>query len=176
MNVRSMTFTALLAAVICVLAPISFPVGPIPITLALFAIYITSSLTNWKLGTLSVCVYILIGAVGVPVFSGYGGGLQRLVSVTGGYLWGYIPMAMIIGLLIDRFEEKKFVYPLAMVLGTAVCYFLGTAWYMYLTKSPLMTALITCVTPFLIGDVIKIILASLVAYPVRKILKKRGIA
>jgi biotin transport system substrate-specific component len=173
MKIRNMVFTALFAAVICAVAPFKIPVGAVPITLATFAIYIAASVLNWKYGTLSVLIYILIGLVGLPVFSGFEGGLQKLAGPTGGFLIGYIPCALIIGLIVDRFEIKVWVYPAAMVLGTAVLYAFGTAWFMISLNYTLAAALMACVVPFLIGDAVKIVLASVISPMLRKALKKQ---
>ena len=131
MKLRNMIFTALFAAIICVLSPIPLPpiFGMIPLTLGTLAIYLTASSLNWKSGTLAVCLYILIGLVGLPVFSNFGAGVPRLIGPTGGFLIGYIPMAFIIGFVIDKAEMKRWVYPVAMVLGTIPLYALGTVWY-----------------------------------------------
>ena len=91
MKTRDLTLTALFAAILCVAAPFSIPVGPIPITLATFAIYLAAIVLGKKYGTLAVVIYILLGAVGLPVFSGFSGGFQKIVSATGGYIIGYIP-------------------------------------------------------------------------------------
>ena len=172
MHVKDMTLTALMAAAICLLAPWTVPVGPIPITLATFAIYTVSPLVSWKHGSTAVFIYLLLGLVGLPVFSGFAGGPQRLVGPTGGYLIGYLPMALIIGLLADRFPRRKWVYPLSMLAGTAALYSLGTAWYLLSTGTPLVPALLACVVPFLPGDGLKIVLASLIAWPLRQRLKR----
>ncbi len=171
-TLRDMTLTALMAAAICLLAPWSFPVGPIPITLATFAVYIVSSVVSWKHGTLAVLIYLLLGLTGLPVFSGCAGGLQRLVGPTGGYLLGYLPCALIIGCTVDRFPRAKWAYPFAMVVGTAALYVLGTAWYVISTGTPLGPALLACVVPFLPGDALKVVLTSLIARPLRQRLAK----
>ncbi len=173
MKIRNMVFTALFAAIICVVSPFKIPIGEVPITLATFAIYIAASVLNWKYGTLAVLVYILIGLVGLPVFSGFVGGVQKLVGPTGGFIIGYIPCAFIIGLIIDRHECRKWLYPVAMVVGTAVLYALGTVWIMISLKYTLAAALMACVVPFLIFDAVKIILASVIAPRLRKLLKNQ---
>ena len=127
---------------------------------------------DWKHGLLAVAVYILVGAVGLPVFSGFTGGVQKLFGATGGYIAGYIPCALIAGLLIDRFENKKWIYPAAMVLGTVALYALGTAWFMFVTKNSLAASLAVCVVPFLPGDALKIVAASAIAYPLRRLVRR----
>jgi biotin transport system substrate-specific component len=174
MTTKKMVFTALFAALICVMALFNIPIGPVPISLATFAIYIAASVIDWKHGTLAVLVYIAIGLIGVPVFSGITGGIQKLVGPTGGFLVGYIVCALVTGLIVDKYEEKKWIYPVAMVAGTALLYACGTAWYMVSLKQTLAAALMTCVVPFLIGDAVKIVLASVISPRIRKLLRKQG--
>lgn len=184
-----MTEVALMAAVLCVLAPFSIPIGEIPITLATFAVYLTAAILGSKKGTASVLVYLLLGMVGVPVFSNFTGGAAKLAGPTGGYLVGYLPCAFLVGFLIERefkgtknlssvaknaFELIRSV--MAMVFGTILCYLFGTAWFMYQMSETytVAQALAICVVPYLAFDTVKIILASAIAVPIRKLLKKNG--
>ena len=172
MKTKKTALAAILAAILCVLAPISIPLGAIPISLATFAVYIISCTVNKKYATVAVIIYILLGAAGLPVFSAFSGGFHRIAGVTGGYIIGYIPCAFIIALLTEKWESKKFIYPLSMIIGTAVCYVIGTIWYIYQTKIGVAEAITTCVLPFLIGDAIKIIAASAIGITLKKKLKR----
>ena len=171
MKVRDITMTALFAALLCVCAPWSVPVGPVPISLATFAVYLAAAVLGWKRGSIAVLVYVLLGAVGVPVFSGFSGGVQKLVSLTGGYIVGYIPCALLTGLFADRFG-KVWAYALGMVAGTVVLYALGTGWFIFLAECTLGYALTMCVVPFLIGDAIKIACATLLTVKLRPLVGK----
>ncbi len=169
LNTRDMTLIAVMAALICLAGPLTVAIGPIPLSLATFAVYLAGATLGAKRGTLAVALYMLIGAVGVPVFSGFSGGLQKLAGVTGGYLVGYLPCAWLTGLGAGGEEEKGiWRLPAMMALGTAALYALGTAWFMFLTKNPLGAALGMCVLPFLPGDAVKIAAATLLARPVRR--------
>ncbi|HCF83564.1 MAG TPA: biotin transporter BioY [Ruminococcaceae bacterium] len=168
-SVRNMVFIALFAAIICIMAPFSLSVGVIPISLGTFAIYLAGGFLGGKKGMAAVCVYILLGAVGLPVFTGFTGGFAKLLGVTGGYIIGYIPLALITGIFA---EKNKALLPLGMVLGTLACYTFGTAWFMISTGSELVPALLSCVVPFLIGDAIKIAAASAVCIPLRSRLSR----
>ncbi|MCH5206845.1 MAG: biotin transporter BioY [Oscillospiraceae bacterium] len=163
-SLRSMVFTAVFAALICVAAPFSVPVGAVPITLATFAIYLTGALLGGKRGVLAVLVYIMIGAVGLPVFSNFQAGFAVLFGPTGGYIIGYIPLVLLSGLFSDK---RRWLIPVGMVLGTVALYTFGTAWFMVFTKANLITALAKCVLPFLIGDSIKIALTTLISVPLK---------
>lgn len=170
MKVKDMTLIAVTAALICITGPLVVPIGPVPLSLATLAVYLAGAITGKKKGTLAVALYLLIGIAGVPVFSGFSGGFQKLAGVTGGYLAGYLPCAFLAGLGAERAEKesRKWILPAMMVLGTAVLYILGTAWFMIQSGNNLGTSLGLCVLPFLPGDALKIAAASLLTAPVRK--------
>ncbi|MBE5871846.1 MAG: biotin transporter BioY [Lachnospiraceae bacterium] len=160
---------ALMAAVLCILGPISLPIGPVPISLTNLAIYFSLYLLGTKKGTISYLVYMLIGLIGLPVFSGMQGGPQKLFGVTGGYIIGFIFMALIAGLFLEKWPDKLWLHLSGMLLGTAVCYAFGTAWFLVLTDGyTILGALAVCVFPFIIGDVIKMILAMVIAPQIRR--------
>lgn len=167
-----MTVIAIFAAFMCIIAPWTVPVGPIPITLGTFAIYLASATIGWKRGGAAVAIYLLLGFVGLPVFSGFAGGVQRIVGATGGYLVAYIPMAVVIGAFVDKFK-KAWAFPVGMVLGTAVLYTFGTAWYCVLTGSEIIPAIMGCVVPFLLGDGIKIAAATALGVKLRTVVERQ---
>ena len=166
MNVRRMCRIALMAALLCIAAPMSVPVGPIPITLATLVVYLAGICLGWAEGTAAVAIYILLGAVGLPVYSGFSGGFQKLFGVTGGYIVGYLFCAAAVGWAADRWGGWRIIP--ALVVGTALCYAVGTAWFMLQTQTPLAGALTSCVIPFLPGDAAKMAAAFVVGLPVRK--------
>lgn len=172
MKTKDLVTTALFAALICVAAPFSISVGPVPITLATFAVYLSAAIIGRKRAVVAVIIYILLGAVGLPVFSGFAGGFHKLVGPTGGYIVGYIACAYLTGLLVDKLKAV-WSYPLGMVLGTAGCYLLGTIWYCLQTSTHFIAALSVCVVPFLLADGIKIVVSSLIAIGVKKALPNR---
>ena len=120
-----MAVTALMAAALCVLGPLSVPIGAIPISLSNFVICLTAWLLGPKFGTLSVVIYLALGAIGIPVFSGYGAGLAKLAGPTGGYLVGYLLLAFIGGLFIEKSKGQPVISGIGLVLGDAACYVLG---------------------------------------------------
>jgi Uncharacterized conserved protein len=176
MKVKDMTLTAVMAALICVAGPLSIAVGPIPLSLASFAVYLAGAVLGKKQGSLAVALYLLIGMIGIPVFSGFSGGFQKLAGVTGGYLIGYLPCAFLSGLGRETAERKGKIglMPLLMAAGTAVLYAIGTAWFMIQTGNTLGGALGLCVVPFLPGDALKIAAATALTVPVRKAVCRIG--
>lgn len=168
---RDMTMVAIFAAFMCLTAPWTIPIGAIPITLATFSVYLVAATLGWKKGASAVAIYLMLGFIGLPVFTYFTGGIQKLVGATGGYLVGYIPMAMIGGLFADKFK-KTWAYVVGMTLGTAVLYTFGTAWYCIMSGSEIIPAILTCVTPFLLGDSIKIACATLLASRLRPIAER----
>lgn len=169
-TIYQLTTCALLAALMCVVGPMSLPIGPVPVTLTNFVIYLSVFLLGVKGAPTSVLIYLLLGAVGMPVFSGYQGGLAKLVGPTGGYLVGFVPMALIGGIFMDKSKANLVVTIIGMVVGTAVLYVLGTAWFMLQTGSDLSKAMTLCVTPFLPFDCAKIVLAALFGKVLRRAL------
>lgn len=172
MNIKKITTTAILAAIICIIAPFSLPAGAIPISLATFSIYLVACISGRNHTVIAVIIYILIGAAGLPVFSYFTGGLHKLTGLTGGYIIGYIPCAFIIATLTDRYPDKKYIYPASMALGTLICYLVGTLWYMLQAECGFLTAVVTCIVPFAVGDIIKIAAASCIGITLRKRLNR----
>lgn len=169
-----MSMIAVMTAVTCVLAPLSIPIGEVPISFTNLVIYFTLYLLGWKRASVSYIVYMLIGMVGVPVFSGFAGGLGKLAGPTGGYIIGFLPMAVIAGLVIDH-THNRLLQLLGMILGTAVCYALGTAWFCFSTHTGVMAALWMCVIPFIVGDLVKMALAMTMGPVIRGRLEKSGL-
>ena len=176
-----LTLTAVMAAVICVLGPISMaiPISPVPISLASMAVYLAVTVLGMRLGTLSCLIYLLLGLVGLPVFSGGSAGAAKLFGPTGGYLVGYLFLALIAGAFVGRYTENKWksiaFAALGMVLGTMVLYALGTAWLAYSAGMDFQAALWAGVIPFIPGDLVKMVIAVLLGSAVRGRLLRAGI-
>jgi len=186
-DTRRLALCAVMAAVMCVLAPISIPIGPISITGGTLAIYLTVYLLGGVWGTVSTLVYLLVGFVGLPVFSNYMGGAERLLGPSGGYLVGYLPMALLAGAVVQwsfrRFDGKGkagaaialAVQFAGMALATVVLYAFGTAWYCVQAGVGLQEALTACVLPFIPWDLTKMAVALAVGTPVRRGLERAGL-
>ena len=171
MKTKSLVTVAFFVAFICILAPFSLYVGTIPITLGLFAVCLSSALLGGKKGVIAVLIYLLIGAIGVPVFAGFLGGVQVLFRHTGGYLWGYIPCALVVGFGCERFSFRGHI-PLFVTLGVVMCNLLGTIWYMtYMNLSFFYAFEITSVS-FILTDIVKIVACSVLIPILKKTCRK----
>lgn len=178
--ILNLTVVAMSVALLTVCSWISIPaLGPlVPFTLQTFAIFVIGGLFDLKSSLSSIVVYMLLGAVGVPVFSGFKSGFAALVGSTGGYIVGFVFTILIIQLFKHMKKESYLFMTIGMVIGLAVCYAFGTAWfyYVYTTGGNSTTVggvLAICVFPFLIPDTLKIALAVFVVnrlqIPLRKI-------
>lgn len=151
-----------MTAVLCVLGPWAFvlPFSPVPLSLCTLGIYFAAIILGPKYSTVSVLLYLLLGMIGLPVFTGFIGGPAKLFGPTGGYLFGYIFIAFICGLFTKHFRGKPVLSFLGMCLGTAICYLLGTIWLMHQLNISYREALLIGVLPYLVLDIIKILLAA----------------
>ena len=176
-KVRELALIGLTAAVICVAGPfaVPLPVSPVPISLTNLAIYFVIYVLGMKRGCISYLIYLLIGFAGVPVFSGFTAGPGKLLGPTGGYLIGFIFMALITGYFIDKWPVRRGLCFLGMAAGTVVAYGFGTVWLAYQAQMPFGSALAAGVLPFLPGDAAKIIIAMLVGPQIRKQLQRAGL-
>ena len=167
MKIRNMALCAMFAALLAVCAWVAFPVGDSVITMQTFALFLTLGILGGKRGTVAVCVYLLLGIVGVPVFSGFQGGYAVLLGPTGGYLFGFLATALIYWLVTALGRDKEISRLLGMVLGLLGCYLLGTLWFGfgYLSAGALSwgAILLKCVVPYLLPDTAKLIMAWLLA-------------
>lgn len=171
-TVRGMVFMAVFAAIICIAAPFSVQIGPIPITLATFAIYLAGAILGGKRGMIAVIVYIMLGAAGLPVFSNFNGGFAALLGPTGGYIIGYVPLVLLTGIFAEMNSKKHWTMVIGMLLGTAALYTFGTAWFMIMTGSNLGRALALCALPFIPGDLLKIVCVTAIALPLKEKLSR----
>ncbi len=172
---KELVFTALMAVIIAVCSWISIPTT-VPFTLQTFGVFMAVGLLGGRKGTISVLVYILLGAVGVPVFAGFSSGIGVLFGTTGGYIVGFLLSGLVYWAMTAAFGEKLPIMIIAMVIGLLVCYAFGTAWFMIVyakNTAPigLLTALGWCVFPFIIPDCIKIALAVVLTKQLKKYVK-----
>lgn len=173
-STSTMAVVALMAAVLCVLAPFSIPIGPIPVSLATFGLYLAVIILGRKKATIVCLMYLLMGFIGLPVFSGFSGGPAKVLGPTGGYFLGYLLLTTIAGWFVDKFPGKRGMCVLGLALGTGVCYMVGTVWLSFQMEMRFGAALMVGVVPFLAGDAIKIVIAVWLGSIIRGRITKAG--
>ena len=175
LSIYQMAGCGIFAAIMCVLAPIAIPVGPIPITLGVFVVMLSGIVLGWKLAGTSILVYVMLGFVGLPVFSGGKGGPGILVGPTGGYIWSFILMALWIGFWSQRIKGnqiwQRIQLGLSAISSLLICYFFGTLQFTLVCDLSWSRSLALCVYPFLIPDLCKAVVTALIGYEIRKRLK-----
>ncbi len=176
-----MTSAAIMTAVMCILAPLSVPIGPVPISLGTLVLYFSVVILGTQSAFISCVLYLLLGAAGLPVFSGFSGGLAKLAGPTGGYLLGYLFLILVSGIFIDKFAKelkgfkKKLAVFIALIIGTAVLYAFGLAWFCRISGMNAGAALALTVYPFIPLDVLKMILASAAGPVITDRLRQAGV-
>lgn len=175
-HTKTMALIGVMTAVICIMGPISIqlPISPVPISLGTLAIYFAIYVLGMKKGTISCAVYLLMGFIGIPVFTAFTSGPAKLLGPTGGYLIGYIFMALVCGFVVDK-TNNVFLCFLGMVLGTAVLYLFGTAWLAHQADMTFAAALAAGVIPFILGDLAKIVIAIIAGGQIKKRLRQAGL-
>lgn len=180
-QIRAAVLCGLFAAFTTVFSQISLPIGPVPISCSLIAVYLAGLFLPVKTAALSQLVYLLLGIIGVPVFAGFQSGAARLAGPTGGYLLVYPVIALILSLAMVIYDKKLARKPLAaraayivsaMLVSLIVCYAAGTAWFTVFSGSSFQKALSLTVVPFIAGDIAKIVLCTVVTLSARERLKK----
>lgn len=176
-TVYDITYIAMSIAIIAVCSWITIPAS-VPFTMQTFAVFAIVALFGMYRGTIAILLYLVLGALGAPIFSGFGSGFGYLLGNTGGYLIGFVFTAITTGLIIKYFGNKTLTMFLAMILGLIVCYVFGTTYFNFMyTKNSgdvgLLTALLWCVIPFIIPDILKIILAIFTYRRFSKYVKQR---
>lgn len=170
-----LAYVALFSVLIAVCAWVSIPMA-VPFTLQTFGVFAALGLLGGRRGTFAVAVYILLGAVGLPVFAGFQGGIAALLGATGGYILGFFSSALLYWGITGCFGSKPVVLLVAMVLGLGLCYTFGTLWFVQVYSKAngtvgVMTALGWCVFPFILPDLVKLGLAVALSRRVGKYLK-----
>lgn len=161
-----MVLAALFASLSAICAWISIPVADIAFTMQTFAVLLTLGVLGGKWGSISILIYLLMGAVGLPVFTGFRGGIGVLLGVTGGYIWGFLFSGLVYRAL-ERFGAFA-----AMISALAVCYFCGCAWFALYAGGGWGFILLKCVVPYLIPDGIKLVLALNLSKRLRRHIKE----
>lgn len=175
LKVYDMTYIAIFVVLIMICSWITLPFGTIPVTMQTFAVFLSVGMLGGRRGSLAVLIYLLMGCIGLPVFSGFQGGVGVLFGQTGGYLLGLMPATLLMWLFEALFGKKAWAQIMGMLLGLLVCYGAGSAWFMsvYMKntgETGLGAVLMLCVVPFIVPDLLKIVLAYFLTGRLRKVL------
>ena len=155
-KVKNIVYCAMFACIIAILAQVKIDLPSlVPITLQTLGVYLISCYLKPKLAFISAVVYLFMGIIGLPVFTCFNGGIGVLLGPTGGYIFSFPIMALVTSLIINK-NKTLFFKIFAMILGTIVCYFIGTLWFIFITDNSFILALSMCVIPFIPGDIFKI--------------------
>lgn len=163
LTTKKMTAYALMSALMCILGPLSIQIGPIPVSFTNLVIYFAAYILGTKGVFWSYLVYFMLGTFGLPVFSGFSGGLSKLVGPTGGCLIGFFFTAVLSGIFIQKFPKNKIIQIIGIYASTFVTYALAVLWFAFIQKTSLWYAFSVCVLPFLIIDLVKVIISAFVA-------------
>lgn len=168
LSIQDMCMIGMFTAIIVIMAQISIPMPMgVPMTMQTFAITLAAIVMGAKNGTIASLIYVLLGAIGVPVFANFSGGVGIVVGATGGFIMTFPVMALIIGLGADFYKKNKAWLIVGILVGTVVNYIGGTLWYCFVTGNDFMAGLAGCVLPFIPTAIIKAVLAVIVGMPVR---------
>ena len=175
MNTAEMARIAVSAVIIAICAWITVPLGAIPFTLQTFGFFLVTVVLGWRNGLFAILLYLLLGAVGVPVFSGMKGGIGVLFGTTGGYLIAAVAVPLLYGLLTRVFGRKPVPEAAGLFLGDVVVFVFGTVWFIIVYSSSkgavtVADALAWCVVPFIVPDLVKLAAALVIGERIRKAL------
>lgn len=174
LKTKDIVYIALSTAIISVCSLISIP-SAVPFTMQTFAIYTVLLLLGGKKGTTAILSYILLGLIGLPIFAGFRGGVGVLFGITGGYILGFFLLGVIYFMVEMFFNEKVWIKLASLILGTLVCYVFGTFWFMKIYantsgKIGFITAFNWCVVPFIIPDLVKLVLANIITKKIKHLI------
>lgn len=172
-RIHHMTQTALMTALLCILGPMTLPAGPVPLSLCSLGVMLLAMILGPAGGLKCTGLYLLLGALGLPVFAGFTGGVMTLLGPTGGFLAGYLPLSLLSGWRHGA-DRPLWRWMAACAAGHLSLYLMGTLWYLSLTGCSLQAAITACVLPFLPGDAVKIIAASKIGPALRSRLRHAG--
>src|SRR4030042_1378188 len=172
-KLRSVVLCSLMASLMAAGAFIHVPIGPVPIVLTNLFVLMAGLLLGARWGAASAALYLLVGAIGLPVFSGGRGGLAHLFGPTGGYLFGFILSAWTTGFISERFRRSMTGSVIAVIFGSLIIYGLGVPWLKAITKMTWNKAWMVGMVPFIPGDALKAVVAVILLRSVKPILDRR---
>ena len=178
-KLKRMIQCAIFAAILCIFSPLSVSVGPIPFSMAIFAVMLCAVVLDLRSAVISVLVYLVLGLCGLPIFSGGNPGLVAIPGPTGGYIWSFALMVPVIALFKSipvKALWLRYVLTFAgCVVATALCYVCGTLQFAHIAGKTFREALAVCVIPFIVPDLIKGLVATVLGTILSDTLQKAGV-
>lgn len=177
-TVKEVTLIGIFTAITVIFAQISIPIpfSPVPITLSIFGVFMTALILGSKCGTLSQLIYVLLGLCGLPVFSGFHGGIDVIAGPKGGYILSYPVMVLVVGLMLEKKKQVSITDMIGMlVIGLIICYSIGATWLAIAIKADAAKAIAVGIAPFLPLDILKVVVAAVVGHQVRSTLLKANL-
>lgn len=173
LKIIDLAYIGLSVAILAICAWISIPMGAVPITLQTMGVCIVAGLFGAKRGAIAVFSYLVLGAIGVPVFANFQGGIGYLAGATGGFAVGFLLSAIIIGIVCKKCENKPIFIVISMVVGIVACYGFGCIWFAFVHSNGAAFGAVfaTCVVPFILPDIIKIAISALLVGKLKKFVK-----
>lgn len=167
---KNLIFSAIFTSMMIICAQISIPLPftPVPINLTLIPVFVISVLMPLRYAVLSQLLYIFMGIIGLPVFANFSSGVWHVLGPTGGFILGFIEIVIIVYIFAQKSKGQYIGYILGMITGLLCCYLTGVFWFMFITHTGFVPALLMCVVPFVFGDILKIILALFVSLRIKK--------
>lgn len=170
-SAQNITLIGLFTALVVALSQIAFPLpSGVPVTLQTFAISFCGYTLGWKRGLSSMCAYITLGLIGLPVFSNFGGGLGVVFGLTGGFIWGFMLLALMCG--IGNKQNNPVISILIGFIGLVLCHFFGVLQFSFINSTPLIKSIFLVSVPYLIKDIVSVAGAYFIARAARKALAK----
>lgn len=176
-NTKELVICSMFAAITAILAQIAIPIpfSTVPLTMQVFAVTISGLVLGAKKGFITQFIYVLLGAIGLPVFAQMSGGLGALFGYTGGFIMTFPLMALVVGYVSDKFNS---IFPIiiSMFLALLITYTFGTLWYSFIAGVEFKKGLMVCVVPFILSDIVKVIFASYIGLKVKNEIRKRALS
>ncbi len=169
-KMKKLALTAVLSALYALIAQMAIPFPGVPLTLQCFAVALGGYVLGWRIGLFSTVLYIGIGAVGLPVFSSFKGGIETLIGPTGGFVWGFCFLAVLCGLAKDKGKALSLILG---ALGLILCHLLGTVQFGLVTGCNALTAFITASLPYILKDALLLLAAHSLSTPILKAISRR---
>lgn len=177
LSTKELSLISLVTAFLCITGPLTMPIpfSPVQLSLMNLTLYLSLYVLGAKKSALSYLLYVFMGFIGLPVFSGFGAGLGKIAGPTGGYIVGFIAVPLLAGKYIEQFPKGRIKHILAMLISSILCYALAAVWLSIQSGSTLLQAVLAGILPFLPGDIAKMVIAAMVGPTIQRLVTSSGV-